>query len=118
MDVRFARLLAEDFGIETRVILDALEGEPQKAAIAISEWAVERTDDSAFALTSWAKKHRRGRHRTDRRGHRQSAARETRDGTREQQDEPRRGTTPARPRHVAGGLDAAFVRANVERMSS
>ncbi len=60
VDVRFARLLAEDFRIPAPTILTALEGEPQKAAIAICEWA-SRTDSPARALLAWAKKHGRGR---------------------------------------------------------
>ncbi|MDP9456344.1 MAG: hypothetical protein M3Q49_01300 [Actinomycetota bacterium] len=116
VDARFAALLAEDFGIARNTILDALEGEPQKQAISVCGWA-EKTADPGHALLCWSKKHRRGRHRTDRRDHRQSAARERQDGPREQQDERRRGTAPARRRGVSGGLDAACIRANVERMS-
>ncbi|PLS84076.1 MAG: hypothetical protein CYG60_19840 [Actinobacteria bacterium] len=110
-------MLAEDFGIPAATVLDALEGEPQKAAIAVCAWAAERTDDPTRALRCWAKKHNRGRCRAHRRGHRSSPG-DSRDGIREQQDERRRGTTPARRRGVAGGLDAAWIRANVERMSS
>ena len=101
------------------VILDALEGEPQKQAISVCGWAAERTDDPAFALVAWAKKQNKGRcrrQRTDRRDHRQSAAREQQDGTREQQGERRRGTAPARLRGGSGGLDPARIRANVARM--
>lgn len=60
VDSRFAALLEEDFGIPAPTILTALEGEPQKAAIAICEWA-SRQGNPARALTSWAKKHGKGR---------------------------------------------------------
>ncbi len=67
VDARFAGLLAEDFGIPAAMILDALSGEPQHRAIAITEWA-NRTDDPAHALICWAKKHHKGHHRRCGRG--------------------------------------------------
>ena len=106
VDARFAALLTEDFGIEMRVILDALEGEPKKQAIAVCEWA-EGTDYSAYALRCWARRHGWGAYRV---------APVARDSIREQQDERRRGTPPARRRGGSCGLDPAKVRANVERM--
>ena len=107
-DQRFATILTEDFGIPTATVLHALEGEPQKAAISICEWAFEKTDDPARALVAWAQRHGRGAYRVP------SVAR---DGTREQQDERRRGTAPARRRGVFGALDPARIRANVQRMA-
>ncbi|MDP9477979.1 MAG: hypothetical protein M3R38_20240 [Actinomycetota bacterium] len=113
VDGRFAAILEDDFGIETVVILDALEGEPQKAAINILAWA-ERTDDPAFALVAWARKHNKGRcgrqrTATERHGRRHGSPRDDHAG-----DD--RGSGPARRRGVSGGLDVAFVRANLERM--
>lgn len=117
VDGRFAALLTEDFGVPAATVLDALEGEPQKAAISICAWA-ERTDDRAFALTSWAKKHSKGRCRRQR-----TAPRTDRRSPREVSGSPGadragrgRGSGPARRRGVSGGLDPARVRANVERM--
>ncbi len=119
VDERFAAILEEDFGIETVVLLEALEGEPQKAAIKILAWA-EKTDDPARALMAWARKHNRGRCRraarpadrpSRRHGGRTERPRDDRAGD-------GRGSGPARRRGVSGGLDPARVRANVERMSS
>ncbi len=116
VDPRFAALLEEDFDIETVVILDALEGEPQKSAISICAWA-ERTDDPAFALVAWARKHNRGRcgHRRtttdwpDRTGRRHGSPGGDRPGTARPSDTPRR-------RGGSCGLDPVFVRANVAKM--
>lgn len=66
-DSRFAGFLADDFGITEATIMKALGGEPQREAIAICEWATEKTDDPAKALVNWAKKHRRGAFRKARR---------------------------------------------------
>jgi hypothetical protein len=62
VDSRFINLLVEDFGIDTNTITRALEGEPQRQAIAICEWAA-KTDEPATALTNWAKKHACGQYR-------------------------------------------------------
>ena len=107
VDHRFATILEDDFRTPAATILDALEGEPQKQAISVCEWAA-RTDDPARALVAWAQRHGRGAYRVP------SVAR---DGTREQQDERRRGTAPARRRGVFGALDPARIRANVQRMA-
>ena len=61
-DPRFAAILEDDFGIPAVFILDALEDEPQKTAIALCEWA-SRTDDPARALVAWARRHERGAYR-------------------------------------------------------
>jgi hypothetical protein len=66
VDRRFAGLLSEDFGVETRAIMQALSGEPQREAIAITEWA-SKADEPAKALAAWARKHRRGSFRKARR---------------------------------------------------
>jgi hypothetical protein len=60
VDEHFARLLAEDFAVPTATVLEALDGEPQKQAMAICSWAA-RTDDPKSALLCWARKHRKGR---------------------------------------------------------
>lgn len=61
---RYAALLAEDFGIEWGVVLEALVGEPQRQAIAICDWA-EKTKEPAKALVCWARKNKRGTYRPD-----------------------------------------------------
>lgn len=66
VDARFADLLSEDFGIDQPTIMHALHGEPQREAIAITEWA-SKTDKPATALLAWAKKHQRGQYRKSRR---------------------------------------------------
>ena len=114
VDHRFAAILSEDFRIETCVILDALEGEPKKAAIAVCAWAVEKTDDPVFALTSWAKKHGKGRcrratHPAQQPARRHGAPRDDRRDAARPSDTPRR-------RGGSYGLDPARVRANLEGM--
>ena len=96
------------------MILDALEDEPQKTAIALCEWAFEKTDDPARALVAWAKKHNKGRCRRQRtttdRPARHHAGR-----TEHPQDDRTgdgRGSGPAPERSI----DPAFVRANLEKM--
>ena len=59
VDTRFAGLLSEDFGISKPKILSALEGESQKQAIEVCQWAA-RTDEPGKALLNWAKKHGKG----------------------------------------------------------
>ena len=96
VDARFAALLSEDFGIPTATVLDALEGEPKKAAI---------------AMCGWARKYHKGRCRR--------AARTTTERPARHHGSPGddragdgRGSGPARP----GGINPAFIRANVARM--
>lgn len=63
VDERYATILSSDFpALPAEVILDALGGEPQKQAIAVSAWAAKQ-DQPARALLAWARKHRRGRRR-------------------------------------------------------
>jgi hypothetical protein len=62
VDERYAGLLAEDFGLSKATITRALIDEPQRAAIAICEWA-SRTDQPTRALLAWARKHRAGSYR-------------------------------------------------------
>ena len=118
-DARFAALLAEDFGIPPATVLDALEGEPKKQAISILTWA-EKTDDPAWALTSWAKKHNKGRCR--RRAARSTTERPARrhgERTERPRDDRRDAARPSdtpRRRRGSHGLDPARVRANVARM--
>ncbi len=118
VDERFAAILEEDFGIETVVLLEALEGEPQKAAIKILAWA-EKTDDPARALMAWARKHNRGRCRraarpADRPSRRHGGRTERpRDDRR---DTARPSDTSRRDESLRGVLDPARVRANLERM--
>ena len=110
-DARFAAILGEDFAaIPTVTIFVALEGEPQKQAISICEWAI-RTDDPSRALLAWARKHHKGRCR---RAARTTTERPTRrHGTpRDDRTDDGRGSGPAR----TGGIDPAFVRANLEKM--
>ncbi|PLS81218.1 MAG: hypothetical protein CYG60_26020 [Actinobacteria bacterium] len=109
VDSRFAAILTQDFGIETVVILDALEGEPQKAAIKILAWA-ERTGDPARALVAWARKHNKGRCRRAARPADRPQRRHGSPGGNRPGDG--RGSGPAR----TGGIDPAFVRANLEKM--
>lgn len=59
VDTRFAGLLSEDFGISKPKILSALEGEPQKQAIEVCQWAA-CTDEPGKALLNWAKKQGKG----------------------------------------------------------
>lgn len=59
---RFAALLAEDFGLDWAVVVEALITEPCKQAIAICEWA-ERKEEPAKALLAWSRKHHKGTHR-------------------------------------------------------
>jgi hypothetical protein len=66
VDARFAGLLSEDFGVETRAILQALSGEPQREAIALVEWA-SKADEPAKAIVAWGRKNRRGSFRKARR---------------------------------------------------
>ncbi|MDP9437213.1 MAG: hypothetical protein M3P49_00455 [Actinomycetota bacterium] len=115
VDPRFAALLADDFGIPAATVLDALEGEPQRQAISICEWAA-RTDDPAFALLCWSKKHRRGRQRTGRRGHRESAEERTGRAGGNRPDAARPSDTSRRDESLRGVLDPARVRANLEKM--
>ena len=113
VDEPFAAILSEDFGIQTRVILSVLEAEPQKQAISVCGWA-ERTDDPAHALRCWSKKHRKGRCRragtTAARPSRKHADISGSPGGDRRDDG--RASGPDRP----GGIDPAFVRANVARM--
>ncbi|MDP9480065.1 MAG: hypothetical protein M3R38_31110 [Actinomycetota bacterium] len=118
MNARFAALLADDFGIPAATVLDALEGEPQKQAISICEWAF-RTDNPARALTSWARKHDKGRCRRAARPADRSSRRHG--GRTERPRDDRRDTarpsdTSRRDESLRGVLDPARVRANVERM--
>ncbi len=64
VDYRFAGLLEQDFGISAYTIHKALIGSPQRAAIAICEWAAG-TDDPAKALTNYARKNRTGSYRPE-----------------------------------------------------
>ena len=98
-DPRFAAILEDDFGIPVTTVLDALENEPQKQAISICEWA-SRTDDPAYALRCWARRHGRGAYRVP------PVARDDR-------RDARMGTAPGR----SGGITPAAVRANVSRMA-
>ncbi len=106
VDARFARLLAEDFRIPAPTILTALEGEPQKAAIAICEWA-SRQGNPARALTSWARKHGKGRCRRARTGH--SPSRRHPEVSRSPRED-RRGIHTRR--HEDGGLRGVVVNAD------
>ena len=116
VDHRFATILEDDFRTPAATILDALEGEPKKVAIAILTWA-ERTEDPARALAAWARKHNKGHCR---RAARTTTERPTRrHGTpREDRTDDGRGSGPARRRGGSGGLDPARVRANLSRMGS
>lgn len=63
VDREFATLLAGDFPrLPEGVVLDALYGHPQKAAIRVCAWA-ETCEEPSKALRCWADKHRptRGR---------------------------------------------------------
>ncbi len=107
VDGRFAALLEEDFGISWAAVLEALQGEPQKRAIAICAWASEKTDDPAGALVAWAKKHHKGGH----------------GWPREDRNDRRRGTAPGvhvgRPDGSLGhGVGKVRVLAGLERMGS
>ena len=64
VDERFARILAEDFGITYDVMLAALEREPQKQKIQILSWAEDF--GITYALRCWARRHARGSYRVPR----------------------------------------------------
>ena len=67
VDRRYAAILHEDFPIvPAATILEALTGEPQRRASAITEWAAAK-DDPAGALLAWSRKHHKGQHRRCRR---------------------------------------------------
>ena len=115
VDHRFATILEDDFRTPAVTILDALEGEPKKGAIAILTWATEKTDDPARALAAWARKHNKGRcrraaHPADKPQRRHAGHTER---PRDDRADDGRGSGPPR----TGGIDPAFVRANVERMA-
>ena len=106
---RFAALLEEDFGIPWDAILEALQGEPQKAAIKVCQWATEKTDDPARALICWAKKHQRGAFGT---------AGGARDGISRDRSGTGRATDTPRPVNALrgalwGAADGKFDRAGV-----
>ena len=111
VDMRFARLLAQDFSIPAATVLDALIDEPQKQAISICEWA-SRTDDPAHALRCWARQHGRGAYGTP------AVAR---GGGRSNTRQHGWASGPASERGIAPRrscvLDPARVRANVSRMA-
>ena len=118
VDHRFAAILSEDFGIPAATILDALQNEPQKAAIAICAWA-ERTEDPAFALTSWARKHNKGRCRRTARpagtlGRRHG---ESQENTGDDHRDAARPSDTSRRWGGSYGLDSARIRANVSRIA-
>jgi hypothetical protein len=96
VDSRFAAILTQDFGIETVVIK-------------ILAWA-ERTGDPARALVAWARKHNKGRCRRAARPADRPQRRHGSPGGNRPGDG--RGSGPAR----TGGIDPAFVRANLEKM--
>ena len=115
---RFAALLEEDFGITAATVLDALEGEPKKGAIAVCGWA-SRTADPAFALTSWARKHNKGRCRRAARpagtlGRRHG---ESQENTGDDHRDAARPSDTSRRWGGSYGLDTARIRANVSRIA-
>ncbi|MDP9476436.1 MAG: hypothetical protein M3R38_12270 [Actinomycetota bacterium] len=111
VDASFAAILSADFGIPTVTILDALKGEPKKASIGICEWA-SCTDDPAYALRCWARRHGRGAYR---------ASSVAQSGGRSNTRGDGRASGPAPERSIARRrfcvLDPARVRANVARMA-
>ena len=64
MDGRYARLLAEDLGVEETTTHRAFIGEPQKRALGVVEWAFDHAPDDpgkrARLILMWANKREAG----------------------------------------------------------
>ena len=69
VDGRYAELLAEDLGVKVTTARTAFIGEPQRRALGVVAWAMERAPDSpekrAKLILAWAKKRGAGAFRQD-----------------------------------------------------